>query len=81
MARPGRASLRWFKTTADPYVGKLTYLRTGLDQQFQVECNEGQDERIGQLFMARQGSEPVANVVAGDIGAVAKLNTTGTEIR
>src|SRR3990170_3393308 len=72
-----------FKTTADPYVGKLTYFRVYSGSIFsnsQVwNATKGSEERIGQLFMIRgKAQESVANVTAGDIGAVAKLNATGT---
>jgi len=72
-----------FKTTADPYVGKLTYFRvyTGaIDSNSQV-WNSPQSgiERIGQLFVMKgKSQEPVSQLRAGDIGAVAKLNLTGT---
>ena len=72
-----------FKTSADPYVGKLTYFRvyTGaIDSNSQV-WNSVQDgaERIGQLFILRgKTQEPVSQFKAGDIGAVAKLSLTST---
>jgi len=72
-----------FKTTADPYVGKLTYFRvytgtfTSNSQVWNV--NRGENERIGQLFLIRgKAQEPVAEVAAGDIGAVSKLSVTNT---
>ncbi|MCL2707071.1 MAG: elongation factor G [Dehalococcoidia bacterium] len=72
-----------FKTTADPYVGKLTYFRVysgSLDSNSQVfNINQNTTERIGQLFMVRgKTQEQVAKVEAGDIGGVAKLNVTVT---
>jgi len=72
-----------FKTTADPYVGKLTYFRVfsgNIDSNSQVwNATKGSAERIGQLFMLRgKNQEPVAKVSTGDIGAVAKLNVTNT---
>jgi elongation factor G len=72
-----------FKTTADPYVGKLTYFRvyTGaIESNSQVwNATRASAERIGQLFMPRgKNQEPVAKVSAGDIGAVAKLTVTLT---
>jgi len=72
-----------FKTTADPYVGKLTYFRVysgAIDSNSQIwNATRGSAERIGQLFMLRgKNQEPVTQVQAGDIGAVAKLNDTGT---
>ncbi|MBU2535976.1 MAG: elongation factor G [Chloroflexota bacterium] len=72
-----------FKTTADPYVGKLTYFRVysgAIDSNSQVwNATRGSAERIGQLFLLRgKNQEPVAKIGAGDIGAVAKLNVTNT---
>ena len=72
-----------FKTTADQYVGKLTYLRVfsgTLRADSQVwNANHGVNERIGQLFVVRgKAQEPTATLVAGDIGAVAKLAETVT---
>jgi elongation factor G len=72
-----------FKTSADPYVGKLTYFRvyTGfIDSNSQVwNANQNAVERIGQLFTLRgKTQEPVPQVRAGDTGAVAKLNVTDT---
>ncbi len=72
-----------FKTTADPYVGKLTYFRVyngAIKSNTQVwNSNEKASERIGQLYLMRgKTQEPIEQVSAGDIGAVAKLNVTGT---
>ncbi len=72
-----------FKTTADPYVGKLTYFRVyngAISSNSQVlNASQNAPERIGQLFMMRgKNQEPVPQVRAGDIGAVAKLNVTAT---
>jgi elongation factor G len=72
-----------FKTTADPYVGKLTYFRVynGVIESNSQVWNANQDamERIGQLFILRgKSQDSVAQVRAGDIGAVAKLNVTDT---
>jgi len=72
-----------FKTSADPYVGKLTYFRVymgTIESNSQVwNATRGEAERIGQLFTLRgKTQEPVAQVRAGDIGAVAKLNVTST---
>ncbi len=72
-----------FKTSADPYVGKLTHLRvysgvmTSNSQVWNV--NRGEGERIGQLyFLNGKNQEPVPEIRAGDIGAVAKLGTAAT---
>lgn len=72
-----------FKTTADPYVGKLTYFRVynGIFKSNSQVWNstKGESERIGQLFTIRgKTQEPVAQINAGDIGGVAKLSVTGT---
>jgi elongation factor G len=72
-----------FKTSADPYVGRLTYFRvycgavTSNSQLWNV--TRGENERIGQLFILRgKNQEPVQEIAAGDIGAVAKLTVTAT---
>ncbi len=72
-----------FKTTADPYVGKLTYFRVyggTINSNSHVwNVSRDGDERLGQLFMVRgKTQEPVERVVAGDIGAVAKLALAST---
>ncbi len=72
-----------FKTTADPYVGKLSFFRVfsgTLKSDAQVwNATRGQAERIGQLFVPKgKTQEPVASLAAGDIGAVAKLQYTAT---
>jgi elongation factor G len=79
----GPLAAQVFKTTADPYVGKLTYLRvfsgTLKADSHVLNANKSADERIGQLFMIRgKSQEPVSHLVAGDIGAVAKLDKTVT---
>ncbi|MDH4299617.1 MAG: elongation factor G [Dehalococcoidia bacterium] len=72
-----------FKTTADPYVGKLSYFRvysgviSGNSQVW--NANRNSMERIGQLFtMLGKNQQTVPQVAAGDIGAVAKLGPTIT---
>ncbi|MFC2024997.1 elongation factor G [Chloroflexota bacterium] len=72
-----------FKTTADPYVGKLTYFRVYngvIDSNSHVwNATRGEAERVGQLFSLRgKTQEPVPQVKTGDIGAVAKLSLTST---
>ncbi|MDI6815485.1 MAG: elongation factor G, partial [Dehalococcoidales bacterium] len=72
-----------FKTSVDPYVGKLSYFRvyTGIiESNSQVwNATRGGVERIGQLFILRgKTQEPVSQLRAGDIGAVAKLSLTST---
>jgi elongation factor G len=72
-----------FKTSADPYVGKLTYFRVysgEFESNSQVwNINQNSHERIGQLFIIRgKNQEPIAKIGAGDMGAVAKLSITAT---
>ncbi|MDD5037794.1 MAG: elongation factor G, partial [Dehalococcoidales bacterium] len=72
-----------FKTSADPYVGKLTYFRVyngTIASNSQVwNSTRGEAERIGQLFIPRgKTQETVSQIKAGDIGAVAKLSLTST---
>jgi len=72
-----------FKTTADPYVGKLTVFRvySGVirsDSQV-FNANKGRNERIGQLFTLKgKHQDPTPELWCGDIGAVAKLAETQT---
>ncbi|MHB0884685.1 MAG: elongation factor G [Bacillota bacterium] len=72
-----------FKTMADPYVGRLTLFRviSGIlkSDSHAYNANKEKDERFGQLFIPRaKQQEPVPEVVAGDIGSVAKLQVTVT---
>jgi elongation factor G len=72
-----------FKTSADPYVGKLSYFRVYsgvISSNSQVwNANKNSMERIGQLFtMLGKNQQPVPQVADGDIGAVAKLSLTTT---
>ena len=79
----GSLLVRVFKTTADPFVGRLTYLRVlsgTLHSQAHVwNTTQGEDERIGQLLLLHgKEQEPIGELKAGEIGAVAKLNVTAT---
>ena len=72
-----------FKTTFDPYTGKLNYIkifRGRLKSGMTVyNANKGKEERIGQIFMLRgKKGELVNELTAGDIGAVSKLTATDT---
>ncbi|MEX1170940.1 MAG: elongation factor G [Chloroflexota bacterium] len=74
---------RVFKTTADPFVGRLTYLRvlsgTLRSQAHVWNSTRGEDERIGQLLLLHgKDQEPIGELKAGEIGAVAKLSVTET---
>lgn len=70
-----------FKTTFDPYTGKLNYIkvfRGCLKSGMTVfNATKGAEERIGQIFMLRgKKTELVTELSAGDIGAVNKLSST-----
>jgi len=72
-----------FKTSADPYVGKLSYFRvySGVVASNSQVWNSSKNsmERIGQLFtMLGKTQQPLSQVAAGDIGVVARLNVTTT---
>ena len=72
-----------FKTSADPYVGKLSYFRVYsgvISSNSQVwNANKNNMERIGQLFtVLGKNQQPVPQVAAGDIGAVVRLSLTTT---
>jgi elongation factor G len=70
-----------FKTLADPYTGRVNLFRvcrgTLRSDSQAVNVGNGQKERIGQLSQPL-GKElkPVAELGAGDVGAVAKLKET-----
>jgi elongation factor G len=72
-----------FKTLADPYVGKLTYFRvfSGVFKADSAVLNttHGKVERVGQIYRV-MGKEQasVPQLVAGEVGAVAKLSETFT---
>jgi elongation factor G len=72
-----------FKTSADPYVGKLTFMRvysgTLVSNTTAFNSRTRTEERLGQIYMMRGKEQiPVPEVRAGDIGVVAKLGETLT---
>jgi len=72
-----------FKTTADPYVGKLSYLRiySGVFKSDSVVFNtrSEKDEKIGNLLVMRgKHQETIEAVGSGDIITVSKLQDTTT---
>ena len=74
---------RVFKTTADPFVGRLTYFRVFsgkiASHDHVWNADRGEEERIGQVLRVRgKDTEPVGLISAGEIGAVAKLVHTHT---
>ena len=72
-----------FKTTADPFVGKLSYFRV-MSGTFRGDSQvwnaaPGQSERVGQVFVVTgKDTEAVTEFGPGDIGAVSKLNSVET---
>ena len=67
-----------FKTSADPFVGKLSYFRVlsgTLSANSEVwDMSTGQAERVGQAFVPiGKHQESVPSICAGDIGSVSKL--------
>ncbi len=79
----GPLLVRVFKTSADPFVGRLTFLRvfsgTLHGQGHAWNASRGEDERIGQLLLLHgKDQEPIGELKAGEIGAVAKLTVTET---
>ncbi|HEY8347992.1 MAG TPA: elongation factor G [Symbiobacteriaceae bacterium] len=72
-----------FKTTADPFVGRMTIMRvfSGLVRNDDTVQNvtKGKPEKLAHMFIPRgKGQEPVTEAGPGDIVAVAKLSVTQT---
>jgi len=79
----GPLAAQVFKTTADPFVGKLSYFRvfsgTMQGDSRVINVSEGNEERISQVYFVRGKEQIVTDEVGpGDIGAVAKLSKTTT---
>ncbi len=72
-----------FKTTSDPYTGKITIMRvySGVLNSDSITYNATRDvqERIGQIYeLEGKKQKPIKQAVAGDIVAVSKLKETIT---
>jgi len=72
-----------FKTLSDPYVGRITYFRvasgTLRPDTALHNASRNSEERVGQVLTMRgKTQDPVTEVPAGDIGALAKLAGTQT---
>lgn len=72
-----------FKTVADPFVGKISMFRvySGTLKADSSVYNSvsGKPEKVAQIFMLRGKKQiPADKLIAGDIGAVAKLQYTNT---
>jgi len=72
-----------FKTLADPYVGKLSFIKVyngvlTADKPL-YNANKDVEEKFGQILIMRgKNQEPVDKLNLGDIGAIPKLQETGT---
>ena len=72
-----------FKTIADPFVGKLSYVRVysgTLHSNTSIyDATKKEAERVGQIFFLRgKEQEPTNEVGAGDICAIPKLAASNT---
>ncbi|HOL91446.1 MAG TPA: elongation factor G [Clostridiales bacterium] len=72
-----------FKTIADPFVGKISIFRvysgTLKSDSTVYNSRAEKNEKIAQIFMLRGKKQvPADKLIAGDIGAVAKLQYTST---
>jgi len=72
-----------FKTVADPFVGKLSYVKVisgKLSSEITpVNARTGQPERLGKIiFVKGKKQEETQALTAGDIGAITKLGDTVT---
>jgi elongation factor G len=83
LSSSGQPSLYVFKTTADPFAGRINFFKvySGVvknDANLQ-NVNRGTSERLAHLS-SPQGKtlQPVTELQAGDLGAVAKLKDTLT---
>jgi len=83
IASTGPASAFVFKTTADPFSGRITYFKvySGVvknDANLQ-NVNRSASERLAHVSIPHGKTlQPVTEIQAGDIGAVAKLKDTLT---
>lgn len=72
-----------FKTVADPFVGKMSYFKviSGVLKSGDTVLNPrtGETEKIGKVMFINGGKQTDAGeIIAGDIGAVAKMASTKT---
>ncbi|MDQ6710406.1 MAG: GTP-binding protein, partial [Candidatus Dormibacteraeota bacterium] len=73
-----------FKTTADPFVGRISYVKVvsgvlNAANHALTNTSKDQPERIGSLgFPKGKVLEPATEVVAGDIAGISKLHLTST---
>ena len=80
----GPAAALVFKTTADPFVGRISYVKVvsgvlNATNHALTNTSKDQPERVGALgFPKGKTLEPATEVVAGDIAGISKLQLTAT---
>ena len=72
-----------FKTIADPFVGKISFFRviTGeaKDDMLVLNINKNKNEKLSHIcFIRGKNQIPTKRIIAGDIGAISKLQYTTT---
>ena len=72
-----------FKTIADPFVGKISFFRviTGeaQDDMTVLNTNKHKNEKLSHICFLRGKTQiPTKKIIAGDIGAISKLQYTNT---
>ena len=72
-----------FKTIADPFVGKISFFRviTGeaKDDMTVLNVNKEKSEKLAHICFIRGKTQiPAKKIIAGDIGAISKLQYTST---
>lgn len=72
-----------FKTIADPFVGKISFFRviTGeaKDDMIVLNANKDKNEKLSHICFIRGKTQiPTKRIIAGDIGAISKLQYTNT---
>ncbi len=79
----GEPALAVFKTIADPFVGKLSYFKVlsgKINGDMRLKNDRtGQEEKLSKIMWLKGAKqEDASEIVAGDIGAVAKLGNVLT---
>src|SRR5262249_28820046 len=76
----GKLAALAFKTIADPYIGRMTFVRvfsSTLTADNVWNSGKSRDERITQLmFMRGKNQEPTPRIGLGDIGVIPKLEAS-----
>src|SRR5207253_1938115 len=76
----GKLAALAFKTIADPYIGRMTYVRVfsgTLNAENVWNAGKKREERITQLMFTRgKNQEPTPRIGLGDIGVIPKLEAS-----